>query len=378
MGPATSQKIKIEIEAIIQKWFLIDPILFMVYCSHEIFANFQMKCKFRVGRGRIEYNPLLLNNINKDELELRLKIEIIRILLKHPYQRKQLGIHKEVQYLSSNLTILNNLDITDLNNDFIPKDIFAKYPKNKSFEEYCILMENDYPYDIDDYPDNPKSATDLWEEDGLKIEEINRLIQRGNKSSQDWGSLPAELIEIIKASTASSVNIAGILKRFKKSILSQKRSLTRMRPSRRYGFDQMGSIRAYTTKLLVGLDISGSVSSAMLSKTLGLINRIFVQGIEIIDVLQFDMEIKGDPQPIKKIIKKIKIKGRGGTNFQKVADFYIAHREYDGLIYLSDGKGLTPKVPERFSGLPVAWIIIQEKKFPYIINGWNLKSVNFD
>ncbi len=216
------------------------------------------------------------------------------------------------------------------------------------------------------------SAASQWEEDSIMTVDINLIIQAASLgSSKVWGSLSANFVEFVQASLVPPINVANILKGFKKSILSNSRDLTRMRPSRRYGFEQMGSKYSYTTRVLVALDVSGSVGSDMLSRMLALINRIFKQGIKQIDVIQFDAALTGPPEAIRKTISTFKVTGRGGTDFQPPADYYISHPEYDGLIYITDGEAPDPKIPKKFSRLPVTWIITEDDLIPSIRHGWN-------
>ena len=76
-----------KISSVVDKWFLYEPLLFNVYCTHKLEPNSDMKCSFRTGKRRIEYNPELIKTLSDKLLYEYLKIEIIRILLKHPYQR---------------------------------------------------------------------------------------------------------------------------------------------------------------------------------------------------------------------------------------------------------------------------------------------------
>ena len=131
-----------------------------------------------------------------------------------------------------------------------------------------------------------------------------------------------------------------------------------MRPNRRYGFDAMGSQYAYSTRLLVAVDVSGSVPDEDIRKFLAVINRFFKQGIEQIDVIEFDSNITTDkPMQLKQATRSIRVTGRGGTNFQPAIDFYYEHEEYDGLVFLTDGYAATPTLPDDKRHKPLAWIL---------------------
>ena len=44
------------IREVVEKWFLVEPLLFAVWTTHELAANPRLKA-IRVHQGRIEYNP---------------------------------------------------------------------------------------------------------------------------------------------------------------------------------------------------------------------------------------------------------------------------------------------------------------------------------
>jgi len=54
-----------------------------------------------------------------------------------------------------------------------------------------------------------------------------------------------------------------VLRLFRRSVLSERRRLTHMKPSRRYDFLYFGSRYEFATRLLVAVDISGSMRATM-------------------------------------------------------------------------------------------------------------------
>ena len=153
-----------------------------------------------------------------------------------------------------------------------------------------------------------------------------------------------------------------MLSLFKTSVISSKRRLTRMRPNRRFGFDAMGSRYELSTNLLIAVDVSGSVTDKNLQFFFSVINRLFKYGVEKLDVLQFDSKIQGEPEPLKKARKTVKIMGRGGTSFQPAADYYCAHPEYDGLIYFTDGYAPPPKFNTK-RPIDVLWVLCGKSNY---------------
>lgn len=202
--------------------------------------------------------------------------------------------------------------------------------------------------------------TALWEEDAFQARQITEMIQ----GTTQWGSLPGGLIELIKESATGRIDYRNALRGFRSTILSQKRHLTRMRPSRRFGFEQMGSRYEFKTRLLVAVDTSGSVGSEELGRYLRIINTFFKYGIEEIDVLMFDNVIQSEPITLKKARKpkEFLMKGRGGTNFQAPVDFVAEHPKYDGLIIITDGDAPTPVVPAHLAA-KILWVIDNEVSY---------------
>ncbi len=370
------------IKTLSQDWFLTEPLLFAVLCTHAIKRNDNMGCDMRCGKGIIEYNPERLEHFDDNQLALRLKAEVVRIILKHPYQRQPYNPRRDVMRLSSDLTLCDNLDGMDTIG-LEPPSIFD-IERDQAFEQYYSLMAGqvlqlEQNADADGIPidmDLPSSGqgdgsegditksmleadagASLWEEDELMSEKVNHEIETAQRTNQ-WGSLSGDLKSLIESTLVSKQNFRAILSQFRASILSTKRHLTRMRPNRRYGFDAMGSQYAYSTRLLVAVDVSGSVLDEDIKKFLAVINRFFKQGIERIEVIEFDSKITTEkPILLKQASNSIRVTGRGGTNFQPAIDFYYEHEEYDGLVFLTDGYAAKPVVPDDKRHKPLAWIL---------------------
>ena len=374
-----------------QDWFLTEPLLFAVLCTHALKRNDNMGCDMRCGKGLIEYNPERLEHLDDNQLALRLKAEVVRIILKHPYQRQPYNPRRDLMRLSSDLTLSDNLEGMDTIG-LEPPHIFD-IQRGQAFEQYYSLMADQVikleldadgdgimlamPGDGDSKGDGDESGdsssggefTDamldadagasLWEEDELMSEKVNHEIETAQRCNQ-WGSIGGDLKALIESTLVSKQNFRAILSQFRASILSTKRHLTRMRPNRRYGFDAMGSQYAYSTRLLVAVDASGSVPDEDIRKFLAVINRFFKQGIESIEVIEFDSKITTEkPLLLKQAANGIRVIGRGGTNFQPAIDFYYEHEEYDGLVFLTDGYAATPKLPDDKRHKPIAWILTQ-------------------
>ena len=348
------------IDRITDIWFLTEPALFGAFCTHKLVENNHLDCPVRVGEGRIEYNPYPLMGMPRQTVEELFRIEMIRILLLHPYSRKPEGCSPGAVLLGSNLAISTNCPIPRL-----VSPSMMGLPDGESFEWYARALQSEPPRSQGSGKgdggecDNTgaKDATDLWQEDAWMAEEVKNVAD----VLSSWGSLPGSLVEQILAGLKPRLDYRKVLSGFRSSILCSKRRLTRMRPNRRSGFQYMGSIRQLRTNYLVAVDVSGSISDDDLKFFFSTINRFFKYGVEKIDALTFDTS-RGEPVTLTRAKAEFKVKGRGGTNFQPVVDYMAEHGEYDGLIIFTDGYAPKPEVPARLKGR-LLWILRSEKEY---------------
>ncbi len=417
------------IEKINMDWFLMEPALFKVLCSHQVVANTDMRCPMRSGGRRIEYNPALCKAVSDDALRELFKTECIRILLKHPYTRQPEGCCAEAITRGSNCVVSDNYKMKYIKLD-APKDYGQE--KGMHFEYYARAIQemmqsmsiggmgdgdeeaqqvpqqdDSNSNDQQSQQDNPESdgqqdangndqqpqqdnsggksqqgdsddadsssagsqegsqsdASALWKEDPMTAAEVNEMI-KVMEASNNWGSLGGSLVGQIIASTKVKIDYRKVMQSFRAEVLSSKRHLTRMRPNRRSGFENFGSVYSLTSRLLVAVDVSGSTTDEMVSNFFGIINKFFKYGIEEIDVIQFDADIKDEPMTLKKAKRGgIGITGRGGTCFQPVIDYCAkAKHYYQGLIILTDGYASEPTLPDFFN-TPVLWVLPSEVEY---------------
>ena len=337
---------------ILEQWFIMEPPLFQVLCIHELVANDQMACPLRSGRKKLEYNPLIVNEMSDAALEEALRAEAVRLLLKHPYERRPEGCSQKSMGLASNLVVGDNYTHPRFRIE-TPQDMGLK--RGMSYEWYAREVEKQEEnvggssdVDADGQEQNQVSGdkhrdlAELWEEDELTVQLINGVIA----STKSWGSISGNFAELLTNSLKAKINWRNVFAGFRASIISSKRKLTRMRPNRRTGFDNMGSVRQFDTKLLVAVDVSGSISTESLKYFYGVINSAFRYGFDSIDVVQFDCGISS-VMNLKKVVREMGVFGRGGTSFQEPIDF--AHKNgYDGLVMLTDGYAPEPHIPDGF------------------------------
>ena len=436
----TTLSIKERAAKFAEKWYILDPLYFFIWTTHAFVPQPSIKT-LRTGSGRIEYNPDFVNSLTDNELEAVLKAEVMRIILKHPYARRQ--EHLDIMYLASNITIkeytetplnfptaksffgtnewdkkhfelyyykimeqlqnANNSDNSDNSGD--SKGSKSKgsggsngskkgksdgsngdnqsdnqsnnqsknQPENQSDEGQNKDPNNDRNDDksndkndnnaepLDDYTQSGNENTALWDENEWLSNTVNEKIESAIQNNS-WGTIKGNIQELIKATMRPKLDYRRVLRAFRQRVLSSKRTLTRMRPSRRYEFQYMGSRRDFTTKMLFAFDVSGSISNEDLRNALSTLNQFFKYGIESIDVIQFDTEIRGKAVSVKKAQSSLSVLGRGGTNFSPVMAYLDEHKDYDGLVIFTDGYAPIPSPPKNKT-TKIMWLFNDENSY---------------
>ena len=412
------------ITRVVEGWFLTEPLLFAAWTMHETVAQPNV-ATIRVGRGKIEFNPAFVDSLKNEDLRLVLTFETMRILLGHPYSRRQ--PNAELSYAASNLSVQECLlcelpiprarevlggkqydhqyfefyyralyerqtaseppDDSNLQDDSDSSGGEGPAAQDDGLAQDDASQPDDSPgradsiggrdsrdesgddgnsggetygdegsqpnSDLDSYAD-PASVgeqnTKSWESDDLLQEEISVAIQDAAQGD-GWGTLGGHAREQLKATLKPPLDYRGVLRQFRQSVLSVNRKLTRMKPSRRYGFAQMGSRYDFTTELLFAVDVSGSMSREDLQLGFSVINRFFQYGVRSVDVVWFDTEIIAPPVTFRRARQDIEVVGRGGTNFQCLMDFVDGQSThplpavYDGLVVFTDGQAPVPQTP---------------------------------
>ncbi|MBQ8855118.1 MAG: hypothetical protein IJ023_03120 [Bacteroidales bacterium] len=366
------------IEKILERWFILEPPLFQVLCLHELAADDSITCPMRSGRRRLEYNPGLIGKMSDAALEETMKLEAIRILLKHPYERYPDGCCLVAAALGSNVTVGDNYVFSHIK---VEKPADFSLEKGQNYEWYARkIQELMRPEEIDgeSYEDGQddesegeekdgegqeaqsakplQDLAELWDEDEMMTCQINGVIE----STKDWGTMPGSIVQMLKASLKAKIDWRKVLSGFRASILSSERKLTRMRPNRRTGFANMGSIRKFNTRLLVAVDVSASVSDKSLADFYGVVNSAFRYGFESVDVLQFDCGVRSVIS-LNRALKDFTVFGRGGTSFQEPVDF--AHENgYEGLVILTDGYARKPEIPDGMTA-KILWVCVDRESY---------------
>ncbi len=349
--------------------FLADPLLFNVFCTHTLKVNNTLANPMRTGNMVIEYNPGIIDGLSEASLNDYLRVELIRIVLKHPYQRVPEYPDNVALSMASDITVN---DVTGIATG-LSKSSDWGLERNLSYESYYAglkgmfedknssnemqSLENNIKLKI--FTDNNKEKSLLWNNNDESIEQINKEIEKAIEGDL-WGTLPKNLIALITSGLKVALDYRKVLTMFRSSILSSSRRLTRTKPNRRYGFAYMGSRYDFTTSLCVAVDVSGSISKHTLSAFFSVINTFFKYGIKTVDVIEFDTEVKDIVYTLKKARKQIEVYGFGGTDLQAPINWFKNKSQYDGMIIFTDGYADVPVVNDKRH---ILWIFSSEEAF---------------
>ena len=360
------------------EWLCKIPAISWVIETHELVENTEMVCPFRAGRGIIQYCSSIVKSLTYTELKYYLLAEIFRLILGHPYERKPSGCSDEALAIASNLVLADNYDFQPIG---LPKPENYILESGKSYQYYAhaveaILRKNKPIGGQNDGNGTSagvagKAATmkgrgsrktpfngnicvgqlsGLWQEDAVKSATINAVFG----DAKERGLNPGDESELVKCSTAPKLNYRKVLAAFRESVNIGTPTLTRMRPNRRMGFERMGRKSKFKANILIAIDVSGSVTSEELRDFLASVNTLFKYDIDKVDVMPFDAK-PGRIVTFRKARKELLVKGRCGTDFVPVFEFYDTHPEYTGLIVFTDG--CAPAPPPLKSKKKAVWVI---------------------
>lgn len=287
------------------------------------------------------YNPEFTKSLTMIQRRAVLKHEALHILLHHIGRSQYYAYNNKKFNIAADMAI--NCHIEGLpGNAFFPKTLGLADHESADFY-YNHLPEDDNKMEgkgelVDSH--------EGWSEGDQEIvgEKIRGIAEKAirEQEKKGWGDVPGNLAAKIIAANKPVVNWKKEVRYFINQIILSGRKSTRMRPNRRWGYANPGAKKDYTSSILVAIDTSGSVSDDLLKYFLTELNGM-IDHVKV-DLIQFDTQIYGKPEPFEKKRKEIQIKGRGGTCFQPPIEL-ADELGYDGLVMFTDGYAPFPAKP---------------------------------
>lgn len=189
------------------------------------------------------------------------------------------------------------------------------------------------------------------------------------ESMKGRGTIPGEMkgyIESLFVTKKPKFDWKSYLRRFAGGSYKTYVVLQRRKPNKRFE-DNPGLKIKERNHLLVGVDTSGSVSTAELEEFISEIHHIFKAGTDV-TLCQFDAAIQdiGIFNPKKPVL----IHGRGGTCFEPIVDYANANtRKFTSLIIFTDGEAPAPEKCR----LPTLWVHSSESIINEQLEGFKIK-----
>jgi predicted metal-dependent peptidase len=182
-------------------------------------------------------------------------------------------------------------------------------------------------------------------------------------SSLTKGNLPLGLNRLLKKLTEGKVPWERILQSWVGGIISGCEDFRWERPNHRHPLARElimpGPVDNQLDEIVVTVDTSGSITDTQLARFASEIRKL-AQYVGEITVITTDAEVheKVKVSSASDLLKKLKFKGGGGTDFRPV---FEAVKNCLGMIFFTDG---CATYPEKKPGYPVLWILTRNNSTP--------------
>ena len=247
----------------------------------------------------------------------------------------------------------------------------ANAPKLKASEWYYkYLTENMTPEEMDSLQKSGIQITldshdwdELTEEEKEILKEKIKIIVKkaADKADQtnEWGDIPSELREDIRASLQTTIDWKKVLSNFVASIVRGHRTTSIKKINRKYPYVHPGQKRSYIPNVLIAIDQSGSVSDEFLATFFGELSNLNRK--MNIDILPFDTECSKIQKWRRGGIPETKRVRCGGTDFNAPTRFVNDPKnrgKWDGVLVMTDGECCKPEN----SRIKRGWVLAEGQK----------------
>jgi Uncharacterized protein conserved in bacteria len=333
---------------------------------------------FKGAHYVIYFNPLIFLNLTLKQMESTVKHEILHIVSMHLTRAKALKPGYSTLALNMAMDLVVNahldhlppyavtLEWVNLNYslELLPFEPFEYYAEK--LQTALDLLEEDKDGAEDDRDAaatiatdyHPEKTHDIWADSSDIDEKTLQEFTEKYINNAPKGNIP-NYLESMLASLANSQGdlpwnlylkrLLGTVESANKKIITRR---NRRQPDR---LDLRGQLRSHKAKILVALDISGSISDEEFYRAVQEVLAIVKNCSHEITILECDDEIRRvyKVKSAKDIKDRIPI--RGGTKFTPVFE-YANKNKVNLLIYFTDGKG-EDKLLTIPRGYKTLWVI---------------------
>lgn len=184
----------------------------------------------------------------------------------------------------------------------------------------------------EDFEDLTEAEQKLIEKQLQKV-----LTDAKEQTEKKRGTVPGEIegVIIVEEIVKAKFDWRGYIRRFTGTSTHVFTKKIRRKENRRFDANPGLKIKM-KQHMLLGIDTSGSVSNDELKEFMNEIHHIYKAGVEI-TIIQCDTSIRSIESYKGK--NEIEVKGRGGTEFDPVLEYYNANtKKYTSLVYFTDGE----------------------------------------
>lgn len=236
-------------------------------------------------------------------------------------------------------------------------------------EEMDKLLDN---VDSGDVPDHStwEEFDDLSEAEKKLIEkQIQKVLADAKEQTiKKRGNVPGEIegVIIIEEIVKPKFDWRSYVRRFSGTSTKVFTKKIRRKENRRYD-ENPGLKIKMKQHMLLAIDTSGSVSDTELTEFMNEIHHIYKAGVDI-TIVQCDTSINSIEEYKGK--NELNVKGRGGTEFDPVLDYYNANqKKYTSLVYFTDGECYTSVKPKG----RVLWVLSERSDMNESLPGHVIK-----
>ncbi|URZ06699.1 vWA domain-containing protein [Clostridium felsineum] len=339
--------------------------LFLIQIKRDIRSDISSGCETKASLSyfTMYFNPYIFLNCSINEMKALIKHEIYHIMYNHIKRAEKLSKKYSMLAINTGMDISVNQYI-----DFLPpwslnientkrQYNITELKYDKPLEYYVKVIQENINKKIKKKKDGLEANNEakiyrefdemnihkIWNETHDKdyenqIEELkNKIIRNAAK-----GKLPAKVQQYVDyMNRKAEISWQDYLKRAIGTLpKGYKKTITRKDRRQPYRMDLRGKLSNHIIKIVVALDISGSMSDSEIDTAM----------IEIFDILKnknYELTIIECDNSVRRVYKVTKSKDikkksntKGGTSFSPVFEYLHKNRMEDCfLIYFTDGMG---------------------------------------
>ncbi len=333
---------------------------------------------FKGAQYVIYFNPLLFLTLDIRQMASAVKHEILHILSLHLIRAKELttGYSALAVNMAMDIVVnayLDNLPPYAVTLGWVNANYALQLLPFEPFEYYAEKLQTAMDLQAEDKDGaevegngeeriaadyDPARTHDLWAESGDVDEKTLREFTAKVVDNAQKGAVPAYLASVIAALKNSRGELPWnlYLQRLMGAVESDRKKTVARRSRRQPDrLDLRGELRSHKAKVVVALDMSGSISDEEFYQAIKEVLAIVKNHRQEITVVECDSEIRRvyKAGAVKDIKERLAI--RGGTRFTPVIEYANANK-VDLLVYFTDGKG-EDRLLSRPRGYKTLWVI---------------------